>query len=117
MADRTRMLILAGCAAAIVAGVYEWQRNPEVPGDEALRKIEPLPPLEVPPQAISSLAAYEAIVERPLFNPQRRPPAPDQVTDDAATRPVACGNPRFSGHRRHWPPTGPVLPSSNGVRL
>lgn len=89
MADRTRLLVLAGCAAAILAGAYEWQRVPDDPGDEALRKIEPMPPLEVPPQVISSLAAYEAIVERPLFNSNRRPPAPDQVADDNATRPVA----------------------------
>ncbi len=90
MADRTRLLVLAGCAAAILAGVYEWQRVPDDPAEEALRRIEPLPPLEVPPQAISSLAAYEAIVERPLFNPQRRPAAPDQVADDSEARPAGA---------------------------
>ena len=88
MADRTRLLVLAGCAAAIVVGVLEWHRAPEDPGGEPLRDAEPLAPLEVTPPAISSLAAYDAIVERPLFNPERRPPPPEQAADESAATPV-----------------------------
>ena len=88
MADRTRFLVLAGCAAAVLAGAYEWQRVPDDPSREPLRKIEPLSPLEVPPQAISSLAAYEAIIDRPLFNPQRRPRAPDEDSGETVPQPA-----------------------------
>jgi hypothetical protein len=71
-----------------VVGVVEWHRVPEDPGREPLRDAEPLAPLEVTPPAISSLAAYEAIVERPLFNPERRPPPAEQAVDDTAATPA-----------------------------
>lgn len=87
MADPIRLLVWAGCAAAILTGMHEWQRTPHDPEEGTARKIEPIAAIEAPPQAINSLAAYDAIVERPLFNPTRRAQDPEQATRDKVIKP------------------------------
>lgn len=92
MADRARLAVLLGCVAAIVVGAVEWRRDTVDPKQEPPREAKPLAPFEIPPQSINSLAAYEAIVERPLFTPGRRPPvanAPDEHDAADAMNPIA----------------------------
>jgi general secretion pathway protein N len=75
VADRTWLLLLAGYLAVLGLGAYEFRHAPSLSEPPAPPELAApaLPPLEVPPGPIRSLAAYDAIVERPLFSPDRRP--------------------------------------------
>lgn len=96
MVSRGAALLTLGYAAVLGLGAYELQRAPslsEAPPPPA-QAAQPLPPLEIPPSAIASLAAYDAIIERPLFSPDRRPetteaedqsPLEDAATEEAIT--------------------------------
>jgi len=77
VANPMNLLLIAGYVAAIGLGAYELRRAPSLalPPAPPEQALQALPPLEVPPEVIRSLAAYDAIIERPLFSPDRRPEA------------------------------------------
>jgi hypothetical protein len=74
--------LLVGYLGALGLGAYELRRAPalSLPPAAPEQTAPSLSPLEVPPDVISSIAAYDAIVERPLFSPDRRPELPEVVT-------------------------------------
>ena len=70
-------LAATGCAAALHHQLQEpAARTPEV----AARSTPALPGLDEPEVAVPPLAAYAAVVERPLFSPSRRPPVVAEAT-------------------------------------
>jgi len=73
MADRMSILLIGGYIGALALGAYELQRVPSVPGSIPGKAVEPLPPLEVPPDVIKNIAVFDAIIERPLFSRERLP--------------------------------------------
>jgi hypothetical protein len=73
MADRVTLLLIGGYIGALALGAYELQRVPSVPRGVSGQTAESLPPLEIPPDAIKNIEAFDAIVERPLFNRGRQP--------------------------------------------
>jgi hypothetical protein len=73
MADRTNLFMIVAYLAGLGALAYAWQNTPSPPPPPSEQAIEALPPLELPPVAINSIAVYDAITERPLFNAERRP--------------------------------------------
>lgn len=85
MASPGRLLLLVGYAGAIGLAVYELRHAPSlgVPPEPPRQVAQALPPLEVPPAPINSIAAYDAIIERPLFAPDRRA----QTADEGAAPP------------------------------
>jgi len=79
VANRANLLLIVGYLAAIGVGAYELRRAstlalPPAPPDQP---AQALPPLEVSPNVVNSLAAYDTIIERPLFSPDRRPELPE----------------------------------------
>jgi len=83
MADRMTLLLIGGYIGALALGTYELQRVSSIPAGVAGQATAPLPPLEIQPDAIKGIEAFDAIVERPLFNRERQPPAIIQSTDEA----------------------------------
>ena len=79
MASPGKLVLVAGYIAALGFGAYEIWRAPtlSMPPAPPEQPAQTPPPLEVPPDVIRSIAAYDAIVERPLFNPDRRPESPE----------------------------------------
>jgi hypothetical protein len=73
MADRMTLLLIGGYIGALALGAYELQRVPSMPRAVSGQTAEGLPPLEIPPDAIKNIEAFDAIVERPLFNRERQP--------------------------------------------
>jgi len=71
------LVLIVAYAAAIGFGVYEFRQAPSLAAPPAPpeQAAQALSPLELPPEVIRSLAAYDAIIERPLFSPDRRPEA------------------------------------------
>jgi len=83
MADRLTLLLIGGYLGALALGAYELQRVPSIPEGVSGQAAEGLPPLEIPPDAIKSIEAFDSIVERPLFNRDRQPHAIIQSTNEA----------------------------------
>jgi len=87
------ILLVAGYISALALGAYELQRDPFVPPPPPKQVVEPLPPLQMPVDDIESLAAYDAIIERPLFRRDRQPvsdtPAPSRTQTRAKTDEIA----------------------------
>ena len=85
--------MLGGYISALALGAYELQRDPFVPPPPPKQVVEPLPPLQMPVDDIESLAAYDAIVERPLFRQDRQPrsdtPAPSRTQNRTQTDEIA----------------------------
>lgn len=77
MIDRATLLMAVGFVAGTALLAYELQREPALPPPPDSRSGEAIAPPELPPNEIRSLAAYDAISERPLFTPERRPAADD----------------------------------------
>ncbi len=77
MASRLGLLLVVGYLGALGLAAYEYQRAPSlaVPPSAPEPNAEVLPPLELPPPVVHGIAAYDEIVERPLFSPERRPEA------------------------------------------
>lgn len=82
MADRMTLLLIGGYIGALALGAYELQRVPSVPGGVSGQAAESLPPLEIRPDTIKSIEAFDAIIERPLFNSDRQPPTIAQGSDE-----------------------------------
>ena len=93
MAERMTILLVGGYISALALGAYELQLDPFVPPPPPKQATEPPPPLLIPVDDIESLAAYDAIVERPLFRRDRRPPsdtpAPSRTQNRAQTDEIA----------------------------
>ena len=93
MAERMTILLVGGYISALALGAYELQLDPFVPPPPPKQATEPPPPLLIPVDDIESLAAYDAIVERPLFRRDRRPPsdtpAPSRTQIRAQTDEIA----------------------------
>lgn len=76
-----RHLALASVAAAL-SGLLAWQHLAPDPGPSRALAIRSAPGDGVPPETVTILpiapppGAFTAIVERPLFDPSRRPPEP-----------------------------------------
>lgn len=77
MVDRPTLLMTIAFVAGGALLAYELQREPTLPPPPDAQTAAAVTPLELPPNEIRSLAAYEAISERPLFSPQRRPQTVD----------------------------------------
>lgn len=75
MADRGMLFLVVGYIGAIGLGAYELQRTPAAVPESSGQAVRNLPPLDLPTTAIRNIAAYDAIIERPLFAQDRRPPA------------------------------------------
>ena len=90
MADRTSLLVIVAYLAGLGMLVYELQKSPSAPPPPPKQAVEALPPLELPPIAINSIAIYDAIIERPLFNADRRPDPVDATPTEVvnAAEPV-----------------------------
>lgn len=73
MVDRATLLMGIGFIAGAALLAFELQREPGLPPPPDSRSGEPVALPELPPSEIRSLAAYEAIGERPLFTADRRP--------------------------------------------
>jgi hypothetical protein len=82
MADRMTLLLIGGYIGALALGAHELQRVPSIPGGVSGQAAERLPPLEIRPDTIKSIEAFDAIIERPLFNRDRQPPAIAQGSDE-----------------------------------
>lgn len=80
MADRSRLLLIAGYLGALGLGAYELQRDPVLLPPPPAKSTHSLPALDVPSSVFKNIAAYDAITERPLFTPDRRPTA--KVADE-----------------------------------
>jgi len=95
------VLLITGYLAALAVGAYELQRGPalSLPPQPPEQAAQTLPPLEVPPEVINSLAAYDAIVERPLFYQDRRPPASDPAEPQTTAEQVDEGAVEIDGFR------------------
>lgn len=80
------VVLAALCAALTAAVVWEW-RHPPHPEDRAAPSGQEPPELPSAPSArleIPPLSQYSAIVERPLFLSERRPPAEPQAVIEEA---------------------------------
>jgi hypothetical protein len=73
MVERTTILLIAGYIGALALGTYELQRSSSLPAADPAQTGEAIPTLEIPPGTIKSIAVYDAITERPLFNRNRLP--------------------------------------------
>lgn len=78
MASPANLVLLVGYLAALGLGAYELRHAPARSLPPALpeQPAQALPPLEIPPDVINSIAAYDEIIERPLFSADRRPRLP-----------------------------------------
>lgn len=101
MASPMRLVLVVGYVAAIGLAAYELKRAPSLslPPAPPEQAAQALPPLEVPPDAIQSLAAYDGIVERPLFSPDRRPQVADAAQVQPGPGPAAEGALEVDGFR------------------
>jgi hypothetical protein len=83
MADRLSLLLVVGYLAALGLGAYEFRRasSLSLPPPPSEQTAQAVPPLDLPPGVVANIAAYDAIIERPLFSPNRRP----EPIDEAAT--------------------------------
>ena len=97
-------LVVAGCATALYA---ELQARAEGAQAAAPPPVEPaalaLPSIEEPAVAVPPLAAYAAVVERPLFSPTRRPPvvaAPDEAAPPARRDELTLRGVMLAPHKR-----------------
>ena len=82
MASRTSLALVFAYLAVLGLGAYELRRAPalSLPPAPPEQPAQALPPLEIPPDVVNSIAAYDEIIERPLFNADRRPkPAGSEV--------------------------------------
>jgi hypothetical protein len=86
MADRMTILLIAGYVGALALGAYELQRAPFVPPPPPKQGVEPPTPLQMPVDDIESLAAYDAIIERPLFRRDRQPATETSVSSSTEPR-------------------------------
>lgn len=76
MADPARILTIALFAAGLAWATHETLRdNRPLPPAGTASDAE-LPQLTLPEQQVPALESLQATLERPLFNPERRPPAP-----------------------------------------
>jgi hypothetical protein len=66
-------LLAAGYLAGLAALGVELRREPTMPKPVPGQQIVPIADIEMVPPAVSSVAVYDEIIERPLFTPQRRP--------------------------------------------
>jgi hypothetical protein len=97
MADRGSILMIVGYVAGLGMLGYELQREPTLPPPPTGQAGGPIPALEVPPSEIKSIAAYDAINERPLFTPSRRPDEVAAGNDEAPA--VADTTDNIDGYR------------------
>ena len=91
MAKRSTLLLAAGYLSGLGLLGYLLQQSPTAPTVDTEAMSDPVPPLELPASPISNIAAYEAMVERPLFTPTRRPTAVNATpvpVDDEDVDPV-----------------------------
>ena len=86
MVERMTILLIGGYIGALALGAYELQRDPYVPPPPPKPSVKSLPPLQMPVDDIESLAAYDAIIERPLFRRDRLPQAETQAPSRTQTR-------------------------------
>lgn len=77
--------MIAGYVGGLALLAYELQHTPSLPPPPSGKPTEALPPLEVPPTAIKSIAIYDAILERPLFTRERRPEEPNAPKAEVAS--------------------------------
>jgi hypothetical protein len=75
MADRGMLFLIVGYIGAVGLGAYEMQRTPATVPESSGQTVRNQPPLDLPTTAIRNIAAYDAIIERPLFAKDRRPQA------------------------------------------
>lgn len=101
MASPMSLLLIVGYVAAIGLGAYELKRAPSLalPPAPPEQAAQALPPLELPPEVIRSLAAYDAIIERPLFSSDRRPEAEEAAAAQSASGPAEEGAVEIDGFR------------------
>jgi len=85
MADRMTILLIGGYIGALALGAYELQRVPDVPEGTPAQGANSLPPLDVSPGVIKSIAAFDAITERPVFSRERQPESPTQDSNRTQT--------------------------------
>ncbi len=97
-------LVAAGCATALYA---ELQAQAEGAQAAAPAAPEPaalaLPGIEEPAVAVPPLAAYAAVVERPLFSPARRPAVvapPDAAAPPARSDELTLRGVMLAPHKR-----------------
>jgi len=87
------ILLVGAYIGALALGAYELQRVPFLPPPPPKQAVEPPPPLQMPVDDIESLAAYDAIIERPLFRRDRQPetdtPAPSRTQTGTKTDEIA----------------------------
>lgn len=87
MADRATLILLAGYLAGAGLLAYELQPTPPLAPPSPEQTVHAPPPVELPPIAINNVAIYDAIIERPLFSPDRR-------QEDESDTPVASPAPQ-----------------------
>jgi len=90
MVDRALAVMVVGYLVGLGMLFNELRHSPTVPATTEAPSTESLPPLELPPNEIKSVAVYDGITERPLFNPERRPQSSDtlQRLPESRTLPV-----------------------------
>lgn len=78
MADRLTVLLVLGYLAGLGLLVLLLQHDPSAMPAPTPAPTQPIEPVELPPIAVQSIAIYDAVIERPLFNKERRPAAEAQ---------------------------------------
>jgi hypothetical protein len=83
VASRWGLLLAVGYLAALGLAAYEYRRAPTLAVPPAPPEPEAalIPSLELPPTVVHGIAAYDEIVERPLFSPERRPEAAEAAAE------------------------------------
>jgi hypothetical protein len=91
MASPANLVLIVGYVAALGLGVYELRgaNALSLPPAPPKQPAQALPPLEIPPDVVRSIAAYDTIIERPLFNPERRPKPPAAESAETENLPEA----------------------------
>ena len=91
MASPANLVLIVGYVAALGVGVYELRgaNALSLPPAPPKQPAQALPPLEIPPDVVRSIAAYDTIIERPLFNPERRPKPPAAESAETENLPEA----------------------------
>jgi hypothetical protein len=101
MASRANLALVVAYLAVLGLGVYELRRAPALstPPAPPAQPALALPPLEIPPDAVRSIAAYDAIIERPLFSPDRRPSPPAAESVQTGNSLPKAGSVEIDGFR------------------
>lgn len=90
MISRTTGLIAAGYLVALSWGFYEWSHpTPEVPAASAAKPgAIPLPLASLERPFIGDIDAFDELVERPLFSPERVPEGANAETSNEQGEPA-----------------------------